>query len=128
MTDYLSLIALSIGLLVAFSFALVSSDVAEIKANWATRRCEIPIMISAFLYKPSFYTGSASQFSSENFAFCTRKLADEVIKVAFAPLFGIASQQAGAQQSLAGPMNSIRIMIQNGVRSIYYMVKNQQRG
>ncbi len=127
MTDILSLIGLSIGLLVVFSFALVSSDVEQIKANWATRRCEIPIMMSAFLYKPSFYTGSASQFSSENFAFCTRKLADDVIKAAFAPLFGIAAQQAGAQQSLAGPMNSIRIMIQNGWKQFANMMDQQFR-
>jgi hypothetical protein len=114
---YLSIIVLTLALTAGFAMLVASADIEEIKANWAKRRCEIPVIIAGNLFKPSNDPKSPMDFSADNFRFCVRNLADEVIKVAFAPLMAIAGQQMNATSSMAGPLNSIRAMITQGMKS-----------
>jgi hypothetical protein len=101
----------TLGLTVLFSIVLVYSDIEEIKSHWNTRRCELPIMITAGLYKPKTYTKSSSDFASENFNYCGKKIAQEVIRVGMAPYYAIAGQQSNAQSSVANSMNNMRGML-----------------
>jgi len=86
-------------------------DIDAIRKNWDKRRCELPVMIAAGLYKPSYYEGTSINFASENFQYCGRKVANDVIRAGMKPFYSIAEQQINAQQTLAVPMNNIRAAI-----------------
>jgi hypothetical protein len=45
----------TVGLTAGLAFMLVSGDIQNIKENWDTRRCELPIMIMGSLFKPSSF-------------------------------------------------------------------------
>jgi len=122
---YLGLIGATLLLTASFSFMIASTNIEEIKNNWDKKRCEIPIMISAGMFRPDFYKGSSTEFAKENFEFCTRKIADEVIKLAFAPFFTLAKEQMNVQSTMAGPMNSIRSMITKAVSTFSDYMKTQ---
>ena len=105
---YISILTATILCSITFSFVLAYADIDSIKKNWNERRCEVGTMIAAGLYKPDTYTGSFFDFASENFNYCGRKIADNVIREGMRPLYSVAEQQAGAQASLTGPLNNIR--------------------
>ena len=105
---YISILTATILCSITFSFVLAYADIDSIKKNWNERRCDVGTMIAAGLYKPDTYTGSFLDFASENFNYCGRKIADNVIREGMRPLYSVAEQQAGAQASLTGPLNNIR--------------------
>jgi hypothetical protein len=117
MAEYLSLIVLTLLLTAGFAMIVASADIEDIKANWAKRRCEVPVVIAGNLFKPANDPKTPIDFAKDNFQFCIRNLADEVLKVAFAPLLAVAGQQMAAANMMAGPMNSIRGMIAKGMKS-----------
>jgi len=111
------LIVLTLLLTAGFAMVVASADIEEIKANWAKRRCEVPVIIAGNLFKPTNDPKTPMEFATDNFKFCIKILADDVLKVAFAPLMAVAGQQMNAANSMAGPMNSIRAMIAQGMKS-----------
>jgi len=108
MGDYLSVLTATLVFTGLFSFILVYMDIESIKKNWDVRRCELPVMISAGLYKPAYYTKTATEFATENFNYCGRKIANEVIRIGMTPYYAIAEQQSKSQAAAAGPMNNMR--------------------
>ena len=123
--QYLALIGAVLLLTASFSFMIASANIEEIKANWDTKRCQVPIMIAAGMFRPHYYTGSSTQFSRENFEFCTRKLADEVIKIGFAPFFSLLKGLMNVQGVMAGPLNFIRGMITKAMSTFSDYMKTQ---
>jgi hypothetical protein len=117
MTEYLSLLVVTLLLTAGFAMLVAGADIEEIKADWKNRRCEVPVIIAGNLFKPSNDPKTPMEFSADNFRFCIKNMADEVLKVAFAPLMAVAGQQMNATNMMAGPMNSIRAMIANGMKS-----------
>lgn len=127
MLEYLSLIGIIIFFTGLFAIAVASADIETIKANWDKRRCEVPVMIAGGLFRPKNDSRTSNEFAKENFSFCVRKLADDVIKMAFAPLFQVASQQMNATETMAGPLNSVRAMIQKGVSTFSDILQTQYK-
>jgi len=127
MTEYLSLIVLTMILTAGFAMMVASADIEEIKANWAKRRCEIPVVIAGNLFKPTNDPKTPMEFSKDNFQFCVKNLANEVIKAAFAPLVGVAGQQMNATSSMTGPLNSIRGMITQGMKTFSSIFETQYK-
>ena len=125
MSGYLALIVLTVTLTGLFAILVASADLEEIKANWPKKRCEVPVVIAAALFKPSYDKRSSSEFAADNFQFCVSKLAKEVISVAFSPLYAVMGQQMNATNVMAGPMNSIRGMIAQGVKSFSNILQTQ---
>jgi len=105
---YIPILTTTILCAITYSFVLAYTDIDSIKKNWNERRCEVGTMIVAGLYKPDTYIGSSIDFASENFNYCGRKIADNVIREGMGPLYSVAEQQANAQSSLTGPLNNIR--------------------
>ena len=62
------------GLTAGLAAMLVSADIEQIKQNWTTRRCDLPVMIMGNLFKPESFKGTASEYSSENMNFCIRQI------------------------------------------------------
>ena len=127
LSSYLAAVTLTIMLTVLFAFIIVSFDLQAIMSQWNERRCELPVMVMASWFKPNDNPKSGSEFAQENFEFCSGKIVNEVLRVAFVPLLGVAKQQLSAQGAFAGPMNNIRVMIQNGQNSFSNIVAEQYR-
>jgi hypothetical protein len=117
MTEYLSVIILTLLLTAGFAMLVASADIEEIKKDWAKRRCEIPIIIAGNLFKPSNDPKTSMEFSADNFQFCVKNIANDVLKIAFAPLMAVAGQQINATSMMSGPLNSIRAMIKEAMKS-----------
>lgn len=100
-----------------FGILLSGLDVQAIKENWPERRCELGVIFTGFLYKPSDDTRSANDFMAENFSFCSRQIAKSVIEKALAPLMLIMGKQMDAQDLLAKVQNSIRFLMAEAMRS-----------
>jgi len=127
MAGYLALIVTTVVLTGIFGILIASADIEEIKANWAERRCEVPVVIASGLFRPSNDPRTSTEFAKDNFQFCIRHLADEVIKLAFAPLYSIVGQQVNVQSTMTGPMNSIRSMIAQGMKTFSSIFDKQYR-
>lgn len=110
-----------------FSYILIRTDIDSIKADWANRRCEFPVMVMAGLLNPSQSGKSAMEFATDNFSFCTQKTIQDVLKMAFAPLYAVAGQQSSVMGSLAGPMNNMRGLLKKGADNFGKLLDNQMR-
>ena len=109
----LGAIGMTLALTAGLAFMIASTDIEAIKGNWDKRRCEVPIQLSAYLFKPDSDPRTASQFASDNFSFCTKQVVNLVLQAAFAPLYAVAGQQTGTIDTLQGPLNSVRGMLTN---------------
>ena len=73
-----SLAALILGLTVGLGFFMSLIDIVTVKEAWKDRRCELDIMLTAFLYKRSDDSRSASLLSVSFLRFqssiCPRRL------------------------------------------------------
>lgn len=125
--SYLAVVTLTIAFTAIFAGLIASVNLEAIKADWPNRRCEVPSMIFASWFKPNNDEREPNQFAKDNFSFCMSQIASEVLKTAFAPLFGVASQQINAQSSLSDPLNSVRGMIRTGMDTFSTVMKEQFR-
>ena len=108
-----SLAAIVLGLTIGLSFLMVGIDIESIKENWAERRCELDIMMTSFLYKPSSDMRPLSDFMNENFEFCTRQTIQDFLKVLLTPLFAVLGKELDVANGLGETMNMFRTMRAN---------------
>ena len=104
---------LLLGCLVTVAIILGSSSREEIKANWSERRCDIPVMLTAYLYVPDGYTGTSSDFSSENFNYCITSMTNDYLKSVFAKMFEVLKIQMGTAEVLGDALNAQREGVEN---------------
>jgi len=97
-------------ILVTIGFALIlgASSAEDIKTHWSERRCDLNILITAFMYKPDDYKGSATEFTSDNFNFCIGSMTNDYLNTLFAKLFETLKVQMGAAELMTSIMNTLR--------------------
>lgn len=127
MGGYTTAIMTTLVLTGIFSYILIQTDIDSIKADWANRRCEFPVMVMAGLLNPPESGKSAMDYATDNFSFCTQKTIQDVLKMAFAPLYAVAGQQTSVMGSLASPMNNLRALLKKGAESFARLMDNQMR-
>jgi hypothetical protein len=108
MEGYLAALTTTIVFTGIFSVFLVYMDTESIKQNWDKRRCELPVLITSSFYKPNDNPQSSTDFAADNFNYCVKSAANEVIRAGLFPYYKLAGQQAEAQNSMTGPMNNMR--------------------
>jgi hypothetical protein len=101
-------IGLVIFVTIGYAFLLGASSAEDIKTHWSERRCELNIMITAYMYKPEEYKGSAMDFASENFNFCIGSMTNDYLNTLFAKLFESLKLQMGAAELMTSVMNTLR--------------------
>ncbi len=112
-SSFIRLVGAIISFAVIMAFSMVYADKQSIMANWTKERCKLPIILTSFMYKPSDYVGSASDFAQENFDFCVKAFANAALKTATEPALQAAGSQIDAQGTIGQLQNSIRLMIAN---------------
>ena len=99
---------LLISLLIGFGIVLGSSTRLDVMAHWSERRCDLDVMMSAFMYKPDNIEENAFKFAGDNFNFCIGQMTSDYLNTVFAKMFAVLQQQMGAADIMTNVMNSLR--------------------
>lgn len=83
--DAVPLVAVTGAFIGLFSYFVIRLQLEEIRHSWEERRCD-PFVIPLAHLIPTDPSVDSSQFSAENFQFCTNKLIDASIALATAPM------------------------------------------
>ncbi len=127
MADYLAAILTTLTLTVVFTLVMANSDIEAVKQDWNNQRCNLGVMMMGSLYKPKDNPLTASEFSKQNFQFCTQKKFKSIIDLAFAPLLSIVNQQVSSNAGTASVLNSVRTMVGNAGSTFAEMMDKQYR-
>jgi len=110
------------GLTAGLAAMLVSADIEQIKQNWNTRRCDLPVMIMGKLFKPDSFKGTASEYSSENMNFCIRQIAKGVMITLLAPVTALLGNQSSVLGVLDTSLNMMRTLLSNAMSSFSKLI------
>jgi hypothetical protein len=103
-------IILTIIVLLAIGFANVMQHIAPIKDNWTEERCKPQnIPFAGFINKPDDAT--ITDFTQDNFNYCTQTILQDVTKVALMPLNFITESLTMLYITIANSIQLIRVMI-----------------
>lgn len=116
-SSFTRLTCMIIALTVGISFVMSFANRHAIMSEWKKHRCDVGTMMSAFLYKPADYAGSASQFASDNFYFCVGEYARRALQAAAAPAVDAMGKQVESGGVVTQLQNSIRNMLGELMRS-----------
>ena len=98
-----------------FGIILGSSTRQDTMAHWDERRCDLDVLMSAFMYKPDSDTRGVGDFSADNFNFCIGAKAESYLKSIFGMLFEVMKNQMGVASILSSAMQTLRA----GLNDIY---------
>ena len=101
-------IGLVIFVTIGYALLLGASSAEDIKTHWSERRCDLNVMISAYMYKSDDYKGSAMEFASDNFNFCIGSITNDYMNTVFSKLFETLKVQMGAAELMTSVMNTLR--------------------
>ena len=101
-------VILLIIMLLIFGIVLGGSTREDIMAHWSERRCDLDVMLMAFIYKPESNPGSSTEFASENFNFCIGQKTNDYLKTVFAQMFEVLQKQMGVADIMRNVLNSLR--------------------
>jgi hypothetical protein len=85
---------------------------AKVLRDWETRRCEFPIMVAARFFKPDTDPRTPSEFSSENFEFCTKRFTDSFLSVMMAPVTWLFAKDVNLAGGAMGALKQVREVTQ----------------
>ena len=99
-------------LLICLGFTIVGLERTTVMNNWASRRCELPIMAAAGFFKPDSDPRSKSEYAGENFEFCMKKVIDTFLDVLMKPVNALFGQHLNVADSAIGALTMIRQIAQ----------------
>lgn len=92
----------------SFFVLLGISNLEEVRRQWSSRRCDLDILVTAHLYKPTDDPRSGGEFAAENFNFCMRSLMVTMITVMLKPVYMLLNQQLDVTDTVADQLNRFR--------------------
>jgi hypothetical protein len=99
-----------IGLTIGFAILIGNADIEQEKANFKDIRCNLGVMLRAFLLKPKGDPRSSISFASDNFQFCIRENARNVLMRMLSPLLMVFTSQLNVASGLGTSLNMMRTM------------------
>ena len=116
-------IILTIIVLLSIGFANVMQHIAPIKDNWTDERCNpANIPFAGFINKPDDAT--ITDFTQDNFNYCTQTILQDVTKVAVMPLNFITESLTMLYITIANSIQLIRVMIDSIRTSLKKIIKD----
>lgn len=109
------IILVTIVFVLAVSYCVVMSNFSAIKSDWPNQRCNPKVMpFAGLINKPDDM--SVSQFTSENFSYCSQTIISNGTGELLSPLTSIMSSISSGVDKLKNSLNSVR-EITNQLRS-----------
>ena len=115
---FMPIIITIVGLTIGAGALIARMGRKAVMADWANRRCEIPIMFAGSFYKPDSDPRSPGEFSSDNFSFCIKQLQKSAMGTAFAAPLKLFEKQVAAAKTIAESQNSNKEGIANLLNGI----------
>lgn len=104
-------LALTFLLLFGLGMIVFNLEKSAIIKNWDKRRCELGVMAAAPYFKPSSDPRSDTQFSMDNFSFCTGKFVEQAVELIFSPFQKLFSSSVGATGIVSQGIEIIRTIL-----------------
>ena len=120
--DAVPLFLTTLGLTVGIAYILTRSNIQQIKSQWNQRRCELPVMIMANMFKPDDDPRSSGEFAQENFAFCSRFFAKSILQTLLVPVFAIIGKQLDVTKVIEEALNLMRFMLAEAMNSFMKII------
>jgi hypothetical protein len=116
--SFVPIIITIVGLTIGAGILIARMGRKAVMADWANRRCEIPIMFAGSLYKPESDPRTPGQFSSDNFSYCIKQLQKKSLGSVFAAPLRMFGKQMDAAKTVAESQNADKLGIANLLRGI----------
>lgn len=84
----------------------------KVMNNWASMRCEIPVIFAGSYFKPQTDPRTTTQFASDNFQFCMKELVENVFSIAIQPLLGVFSSHVSGTSVMSNILADVRNLVQ----------------
>ena len=81
---------------------------SKVMNNWEKRRCDIPVMVGARFFKPDEDTRSPTDFSLDNFKFCTKQYSDTFLAMIMGPFSWLLGKQVSLTGSSLGILQTVK--------------------
>jgi hypothetical protein len=95
-------------LLIGLGIAIANLEKTTVMNNWATRRCDLSVMVAAPFFKPDSDTRSTSDFATDNFEFCMKSVVDTFMANFMKPVNKLSSTHVNTVASATQSVNAIR--------------------
>lgn len=115
--DAVPLFLTTLGLTAGIAYILTRNNLQQIKSQWNQRRCEVPVMIMANLFKPDDDPRTGGEFAQENFEFCSRFFAKSILQTLLVPVFTILGKQLDVTKVLEESLNLMRFAMAEAMNS-----------
>jgi hypothetical protein len=83
----------------------------KVMNNWEKRRCEIPVMVGANFFKPDTDTRSPTEFSVDNFKFCTKQYSDTFLAMVMGPFSWLLEKQVSLTSKSLGIFQVVKQLV-----------------
>jgi ABC-type multidrug transport system fused ATPase/permease subunit len=106
-------IILSIVLALGVARIITGFEAQSVMSQWAKYRCMPNIMAFASMFKPGDDPRSDTQFTSDNFNFCTAEIAKSVLEIALKPVLDVVLKMIESAISSIGYVMNLRSLSSN---------------
>jgi len=103
---------LTVGLLTCIGASIAAQERTAIMKNWDTLRCNPFVMFGSPYLKPDDDPRSAGEFSSDNFRYCAKELAQKTMALALAPFMALFNEHI-----------SIGALVSQILEAIFWLLK-----
>lgn len=103
---------LTLALLTGVGVMMASIDRIQIINQWATKRCDIPVMFASSFFKPDEDPRSTSEFATDNFEFCMKAGIDSFMEILMAPVTALFSKHVSVTGNAMNNVNTMRNITQ----------------
>lgn len=104
-------LALTFLLLFGLGYLVFNLEKSVIINNWDKRRCELGVIAAASYFKSNTDPRSDTQFSIDNFSFCTGKFVEKTAEILFSPLQNLFSTTTGSIGIISQGIEIIRTVL-----------------
>ncbi len=116
--SFVPIIITIVGFTVGAGILIARMGRKAVMADWANRRCEIPIMFAGAFYKPDSDPRTPGQFSADNFSFCIKQMQKTAMGTVFAAPLKLFEKQVAAAKQVAESQNANKLGIANLLNGI----------
>ncbi len=103
------------------------ADIKNIQNNWEKHRCDLLVILLSVFLKPEDDPRTASQFATDNFAFCQSQLSKDVLRLMMMPLVKVLMGVLKSVQGLGSVMNGTRTMLASAAGSFQKLLNQRQK-
>lgn len=116
--SFIPIIVTIIGLTVGAGALIARMGRKAVMADWANRRCEVPIMFAGSFYKPDSDPRTPGKFSADNFSYCIKQMQKTAMGAAFAAPLALFDKQIAAAKTVAESQNADKLGIANLLKGV----------